>query len=156
MKTIRNNVFETNSSSCHVITIMTPAEKMMVENRQAMIYCHSRYDDEANIAEVIDFVKYVQQMKKIFGEDYEKYAPFVNELWNNILDSLKKHDNANYSHWDNLCEKYDLGDTDYYDEIEDFMCSCCGEEDNGYCIDNAKEIELCGIKTLISSWEACC
>ena len=158
MITVRNGVFETNSSSCHVITIFSSAEQKFVIDRKAIVYAHSKSDDEANIAEVVDYVKYKQKMKEILGDSDEKKNEFVEELWKNILESLAKNDSlwrCNYCNYEELAEKYNIEDTEY-SKIEDFMCSCCHEEQNEYCVSHAKEIELAGSKMLVASWEACC
>lgn len=155
MITIRKSVFETNSSSCHVLTIFSPDEQKAVLDRKAVIYAHSTSEDEANIAEVYDYVKYKQKMKEILGDSDEKKNEFVEELWKNILDCLAKNDALWHCNWEELTEKYNIEDTKYC-EIEDFMCSCCHEEKNQYCVSPAKEIELAGIKTMVASWEACC
>lgn len=155
MITIRKSVFETNSSSCHVLTIFSPDEQKAVLDRKAIIYTHSESDDEANIAEVYDYVKYKQKMKEILGDRDEKKNEFVEELWKNILDCLAKNDALWHCDWEGLTEKYNIEGTEYV-EIEDFMCSCCHEEKNQYCVSPAKEIELAGIKTMVASWEAGC
>lgn len=155
MITIRKSVFETNSSSCHVLTIFSPDEQKAVLDRKAIIYTHSKSDDEANVAEVYDYVKYKQKMKEILGDSDEKKNEFVEELWKNILDCLAENDALWHCNWEELIEKYNIEDTKY-GEIEDFMCSCCHEEENQYCVSHAKEIELAGIKTMVASWEASC
>ena len=40
MRTIRNSVFETNSSSCHVLTVADQNEYDLIKNGQAVITCH--------------------------------------------------------------------------------------------------------------------
>lgn len=155
MITVRNGVFETNSSSCHVLTIFSSAEQKFVIDRKAIVYAHSKSEDETNIAEVFDYVKYKQKMKEILGDSDEKKNEFVEELWKNILDCLAKNDALWYCDWEGLTEKYNIEGTEY-GEIKDFMCSCCHEEKNQYCVSPTKEIELAGIKTMIFSWEASC
>lgn len=155
MITVRNGVFETNSSSCHVLTIFSSAEQKFVIDRKAIVYAHSKSEDETNIAEVVDYVKYKQKMKEILGDSDEKKNEFVEELWKNILESLAKNDSLWRCNLIELTEKYNIEATEY-SEIEDFMCSCCHEEQNRYCISHAKEIELAGSKILVASWEASC
>lgn len=155
MITVRNGVFETNSSSCHVLTIFSPAEQKFVLDGKAIVYAHSKSEDAVNSAEVFDYVKYKQKMKEILGDSDEKKNEFVEELWKNILECLAKNDALWNCSWGKLSEKYNIEDTEY-SEIEDFMCSCCHEEQNRYCISHAKEIELAGSKVLVASWEACC
>ena len=155
MITIRNCVFETNSSSCHVLTIFSSAEQKFVIDRKAIVYAHSKSEDETNIAEVVDYVKYKQKMKEILGDSDEKKNEFVEELWKNILESLATSDSLWHCNYEELTEKYNIEATEY-SEIEDFMCSCCHDEQNRYCISHAKEIELAGSKILLASWEASC
>lgn len=155
MITVRNGVFETNSSSCHVLTIFSPSEQRQVLDRKAIVYAHSKSDDEANIAEVYDYVKYKMKMKEILGDYDEKKNEFVEELWKLILESLAKNDALWNCNWEELADKYGIEGTEY-GELEDFMCSCCHEEENEYCVSPAKEIELVGHKTLVASWEASC
>lgn len=155
MITVRTGVFETNSSSCHVLTIFSSAEQKFVIDRKAIVYAHSKSEDETNIAEVFDYVKYKQKMKEILGDSDEKKNEFVEELWKNILESLAKSDSLWRCNLIELTEKYNIEATEY-SEIEDFMCSCCHEEQNRYCISHAKEIELAGSKMFVASWEASC
>jgi len=155
MRTIRNCVFETNSSSCHVITLMTPQEQKLVLEGKALIYAHSKHEDEANIAEVYDSIKFAKKMQEIFGDELTEYKDALEELWSNIRTDLKKHDMFKYSTFDEWAEKHGIEGT-LYGKLEDFFCCCNHEEDNSYCVDNAKEIEIGGVKTLISSWESYC
>lgn len=134
---------------------MSPSEKQMVLDRKAIVYAHSKFDDEANIAEVYDYVKYKQKMKEILGDSDEKKNEFIEELWKNILKCLGKNDTLWSCKWEELAEQYGIEDEEL-SELEDFICSCCHEEENEYCVENAKEVELSGVKTLISSWEASC
>ena len=94
-------------------------------------------------------------MKEILGDSDEKKNEFVEELWKNILESLAKSDSLWRCNLIELTEKYNIEATEY-SEIEDFMCSCCHEEQNRYCISHAKEIELAGSKMFVASWEASC
>lgn len=77
MRTIRMNVFETNSSSCHVMTVMNEEQLAQFDkkwNERRNIYpAHWIKDgdsecDQVGVLEIIDDDKYVEDAYKEFSE----------------------------------------------------------------------------------------
>ena len=148
MRTIRNSVFETNSSSCHVVTVLSDYEMEQLKNGEVLLLFSKRQNEKV-ITHIISEFRFEYELERHdFYYDDEGEVKYCNTD-RKVMKALSK------DLWKLLAEKYNIEDTEYR-AIEDFMCSCCHEEQNEYCVSHAKEIELAGSKMLVASWEACC
>ena len=83
MKTIRNNTFETNSSSCHVLTVADQNEYDLIKNGQAVIYVPIYYSQSEDVYDSVILTKegFLSIIEKQVGEQYETYSAFFEESW---------------------------------------------------------------------------
>lgn len=102
MKTIRNNVFETNSSSCHVLTLLTQQEYDALLQHKAIlrIVPGSDYGPEGDmLSEVLNYDQFVTIFfDEIFKDETLKNHRKVNEqyikvilkeFWKNIVEDTE-------------------------------------------------------------------
>lgn len=130
MKTIRQGVFETNSSSCHVLTLMSAEDKENLFNNNAILYFsgHTGPEDDMR-AYVLTHDEFVQEffsdirkhddnkkMRKEFEAPIKKileqfWKDFVTETDNNTEQFYAPNGNPYYEYkytrlpeWDKLTE----------------------------------------------------
>ena len=90
MKTIRNNVFETNSSSCHSVTILTDSEYEKFKNNE-LVY-NTRYDELISLKDYCrDTIKYLTTSSlDNYVESLEKYDTVKHESWELSKEELQE------------------------------------------------------------------
>lgn len=99
MKTIRNNVFETNSSSCHVLTLLTNEEREDLLNKKAILHIipGKDYGPEYELSsDVLNYDQFVQvvfdelfadkELKKHRKENEKPIKAIVKQFWKDIVE----------------------------------------------------------------------
>lgn len=73
MKTIRNGVFETNSSSCHVLALMSSEDKENLLNHEAIMYFYGHTGPEEDT--LVHVLTHDEFIREFFDEvrEYDKY-----------------------------------------------------------------------------------
>ena len=91
MRTVRNCVFETNSSSCHVITVLSDNELALLKNGELLLSVHKSKGDKVLTKSYDEwsFEQEVQHCKFCF--DYEKGEKKYVSIKNDIIESLSKN-----------------------------------------------------------------
>ena len=104
MKTIRNNVFETNSSSCHVLTVADQNEYDLIKNEQAVIYVPRYSSDDSEVYDSIILTKdkYLELVKSKFSE-FETKREFFEKAWDLVFARCDIEEKL-----DKLSEEYDM------------------------------------------------
>lgn len=100
MKTIRNSVFETNSSSCHVVTVLTSYELKELKNFERILAIY-KSQGMKTITESCDLSRFeyeIQQRQFVHDNKGDlKYVEIDNktrealakELWDLIVENMK-------------------------------------------------------------------
>ena len=99
MKTIRNNVFETNSSSCHVLTLLTVKEREDLLNKKAILHIipGDDYGPEGELSsDVLNYAQFVQvvfdelfsdkELKKYREQNEKPIKAIVKQFWKDIVE----------------------------------------------------------------------
>ena len=101
MKTIRNSVFETNSSSCHVVTVLSDYEMEKLKNKELLLDIHLS-QGEKTITTPIDDWKLRYEIKQcLFVYDTQGQLNYIDldrttvdalskELWDLFISNIKK------------------------------------------------------------------
>lgn len=91
MRTVRNCVFETNSSSCHVITVLSDNELVLLENGKLLLSVYKSQGEKVitKSYDELSFEQKVQHCKFCF--DYEKGEKKCVSIKNDIIESLSKN-----------------------------------------------------------------
>lgn len=119
MKTIRNGVFETNSSSCHVLALLTTEEREDLLNKKAILHIipGDCYGPENELtSDVLNYAQFVQavfdelfadkELKKYREQNEKPITAIVKQFWKDIVED-REHiciqqeaitDNACYDH----------------------------------------------------------
>jgi len=98
MKTIRNGVFETNSSSCHVLTLMSAEDRENLLNHEAILYFSGHAGPEEDmLTHVLTHDEFVQQFfsdvreydkcnnKKMRKEFEEPIKKILEQFWKDFV-----------------------------------------------------------------------
>lgn len=101
MKTIRDSVFETNSSSCHVVTILTAYEKEQFKRGELLAYFYRSQNDK-RMTQFLDDFRFQYEIEQLqWGYDYKKMRQtytdipretiknLATELWKILYDKMK-------------------------------------------------------------------
>lgn len=112
MKTIRNGVFETNSSSCHVLALLTTEEREDLLNKKAILHIipGDYYGPENELtSDVLNYAQFVQvvfdevfadkELKTYRTQNEKPITAIVKQFWKDIVeDRAAIMDNACYDH----------------------------------------------------------
>lgn len=99
MRTIRNGVFETNSSSCHVLTLLTLKEREDLLNKKAILHIipGGDYGPEGDLtSDVLNYNQFVQvvfdelftdkELKKYREQNEKPIKAIVKQFWKDIVE----------------------------------------------------------------------
>ena len=91
MRTVRNCVFETNSSSCHVITVLSDNELALLKNGELLLSVHKSQGEKV-LTKTFDEWRFEQEIQDCqFCFDYEKGEKKYVSVKRDIIDSLSKN-----------------------------------------------------------------
>lgn len=134
MRTVRNCVFETNSSSCHVITVLSDNELALLKNGELLLSVHKSQGEKV-LTKVYDEWRFEYEIQECqFCYDSEKGERKYVSVKRDIIDSLSKNlwnlltQNTNApvedfdQKLDNILDMYEL-DESFVTEVRDFIKS---------------------------------
>lgn len=91
MRTVRNCVFETNSSSCHVITVLSDNELALLKNGELLLSVHKSQDEKV-LTKVYDEWRFKYEIQECqFCYDSEKGERKYVSVKRDIIESLAKN-----------------------------------------------------------------
>lgn len=132
MRTIRNSVFETNSSSCHVVTVLSEYEMEQLKNGEVLLLfeksqnekvithvmseCRFEYEIERH-----DFCYDDQGELKCCNTDRKVMEALSKDLWNLLVENATKDITIDFGlKEDEIFDKYDL-DKDFKEAVQCFI-----------------------------------
>ncbi len=152
MKTVRKSTFETNSSSCHVLTVADQNDYDMIKEGKALIYvpryssdCDSVYDSE-----ILTKEKYLEYSKAKFNERFDEFKGYFDEAWDIFFTDCDYEEEL-----DRLSVDYKIP-RDIESYVEEFIWHCHHEEEAIDILDGAAKKNANGATIYISCWDKCC
>lgn len=134
MRTVRNCVFETNSSSCHVITVLSDNELALLKNGELLLSVRKRQGEKI-LTKTFDEWRFEYEIQECqFCFDYEigkeKYVSIkrdiIESLSKNLWNLLTQNATAPVEDFDqkldNIFDMYEL-DESFVDEVRYFVKS---------------------------------
>ena len=133
MKTIRNSVFETNSSSCHVVTVLSDYEMEQLKNGELLLLVYKSQNNKV-LTEPITQSRFryeIQECKCCY--DYEKNKRKWVDIERTTIDALSEalwallieYTKAPVENFENklndIFDKFNL-DVSFVVEVKDFIC----------------------------------
>lgn len=173
MRTVRNGVFETNSSSCHVLTLMSSEDKENLLNHDAILYFlgHAGPEDDmlAHVLTHDEFIetflnemfedRYARRMRKDFEEPVKKIAEqfwkdFVTETDNSTEQFYASNGNPYREYkYTQLPEWKDITDQDIKFMVEHKLRFIQPDYTAEELLDNVAELKLKHDTAYAVSWE---
>lgn len=152
MKTIRNNTFETNSSSCHVLTVADQNEYDLIKNGQAVIYVPIYYSQSEDVYDSVILTKegFLSIIEKQVGEQYETYSAFFEESWSLMFVSCCYDEQL-----EELAVKYKVP-CDIKQKVDEIIWHSTHAEGQIEILDGAIKKEVNGSAVYVSCWSKSC
>lgn len=157
MHTVRLNTFETNSSSCHVLTIMTEDEVNALKNHDAFIYVpkYNSDSDEVYDSEVLDKAKLLELCKK---KGIDISIDGVEQFFDDMISAFKSN---SYFDIDEYTDEHNIDDNspmrNVLDIVEDnIFYNILHNESINDILCYAKTKEVNGSKIYVAAWEKYC
>ena len=134
MRTVRNCVFETNSSSCHVITVLSDTELLALKNGELLLSVHKSQGEKVLTKSYDDWRFEYEIQECQFCYDSEKGERKYVSVKRDIIESIAKNlwnlltQNATApvedfdQKLDNIFDMYEL-DKDFVSEVRSFVKS---------------------------------
>ena len=132
MRTIRNSVFETNSSSCHVVTVLSDYEMEQLKNGEVLLRFAKRQNAKV-ITQIIpesSFKYELEQEDACYDDEYElKYCntdrkvmkALSKDLWKLLVENTTKDITQDFGiKEDEIFAKYEL-DKDFKESVQWFI-----------------------------------
>ena len=128
MRTVRNCVFETNSSSCHVITVLSDNELVLLENGKLLLSVYmsqgekvlTKTFNECEIKECQFCFDYEKGEKKYVSIKNDIIESLSKNLWNLLTQNTIAPVEDFKQKLDNIFDMYEL-DTSYANEVREFI-----------------------------------
>ena len=133
MKTIRHSTFETNSSSCHVVTVLSDYELEKLKNNEILLAVYTSQGDKT-VSRTFNKVRFRYELEGFqFCQDYEKDEPkyieigndtmksLSDDLWNLIVEDMKTPVEGYNNRLNSIFDKHGIVDADYKDKVICFM-----------------------------------
>lgn len=159
MKTIRNNVFETNSSSCHVLTIMTEEDVDKLKKHEACIYVPECCSDDNMVfdSEIIDKKKFIEICKNNgIDVDDQDIINCIDYIFDTVSDD-ERIDLYEYLDEHNITRETNAKlYNEISNKIDEVLYRCFHEESSNNIINGAKVKEIGNNKLYVSVWEKYC
>lgn len=127
MKTIRHSVFETNSSSCHVVTVLSDYEMEKLKNNELLLDIHLSQGTKTIVKPIDDWqLRYeLEQCRFVHGKDGQlKYIELdrktveklSKELWDLFISNMKKRVDGLEDKVKDIAKKYSA-DEDFIESV---------------------------------------
>lgn len=132
MRTVRNGVFETNSSSCHVVTLMSDDELEELKNGELLLAVYksqsekvvthtlTKYRFEYEIQECQFCFDYKTHERKYADVDHKIRESLTENLWNLLTARVHSEVEDYDQKLNNIFEMYDL-DESFVEEVKSFI-----------------------------------
>lgn len=138
MRTVRNCVFETNSSSCHVITLMSDYELEELKNGELLLSVDKRQGEKI-VTRTITKSRFIYEIQdcqfchdaetgemKFVDIDREILTSLAENLWN-LLTARTHSDVEDYDKkLNNILEMYEL-DESFVEGVKDYISYIVGD-----------------------------
>jgi hypothetical protein len=132
MRTIRNSVFETNSSSCHVITVLSDYEMEQLKNGEVLLRFEKRQNEKV-ITQIIPEFRFEYELEqsdfcydddielKCCNTDRKVMKALSKDLWKLLVENATKDITHAFDiKEDEIFAKYEL-DKDFKESVQWFI-----------------------------------
>ena len=152
MKTIRNSVFETNSSSCHVVTVLSDYEMEKLKNNELLLDIHLSQGAKTITTPIDDWkLRYeLEQCLFVHGKDSQlKYIELdrktvealSKELWDLFISNMKERVDGLEEKVKDIVKKYSA-DEDFIESVWWLVESFASDKQVEYILERMQKYEM--------------
>lgn len=152
MKTIRNSVFETNSSSCHVVTVLSDYEMEKLKNNELLLDIHLSQGAKTITTPIDDWkLRYeLEQCLFVHGKDGQlKYIELdrktveklSKELWDLFISNMKKQVDGLEDKVKDIVKKYST-DENFIDSVWSRVEGFASDTNVEYILERMQKYEM--------------
>lgn len=152
MKTIRNSVFETNSSSCHVVTVLSDYEMEKLKNNELLLDIHLSQGEKTITTPIDDwrlryelehcqFVHDKDGQLKYIELDRKTVEALSKELWDLFISNMKKRVDGLEDKVKDIVKKYSA-DEDFIESVWYSVEGFASDGDVEYILERMQKYEM--------------
>ena len=152
MKTIRNSVFETNSSSCHVVTVLSDYEMEKLKNNELLLDIHLSQGEKTITTPIDDrrlryelehcqFVHDKDGQFKYIELDRKSVDALSKELWDLLISNMKKRVDGLEGKVKDIVKKYSA-DEDFIESVWYSVEGFASDGDVEYILERMQKYEM--------------
>lgn len=152
MKTIRNSVFETNSSSCHVVTVLSDYEMEKLKNNELLLDIHLSQGsktittpiDERRLRYEIEQCQFVYDndgQLKYIELDRKTVEALSKELWDLFISNMKNRVDGLEDKVKDIVKKYSA-DEDFVESVWWLVESFASDTKVEYILERMQKYEM--------------
>lgn len=153
MKTIRFNTFETNSSSCHVVTVLSDYELEQLKNNKLLLVIYKSQNEKA-LTKQLDKWRFKYEIEHYqFCYDYDKgeqkyvdierdtLQAFTNDLWDLLVKQTHEVIEGYSDKLQAIYNKYNL-DKDFIESVDEFIGHFAGKYTIQDILENLQQFKM--------------
>lgn len=153
MKTIRFNTFETNSSSCHVVTVLSDYELEQLKNDELLLVIYKSQNEKA-LTKLLDKWRFEYEIEQYqfcydYDKDERKYVDidretlkaFVNDLWDLLIKQTHEVIKGYSDKLQAIYDKYKL-DKDFIESVDEFIGHIAGKYTIQDILENVQQFKM--------------
>ena len=152
MKTIRNSVFETNSSSCHVVTVLSDYEMEKLKNNKLLLDIHLSQGAKTITTPIDDWRLRYELERCQFVHDNDGQLKYIEldrktvdalskELWDLFVENMKKRVDGLEDKVKAIVKKYSA-DEDFIDSVWWLVASFASDTKVEHILERMQKYEM--------------
>lgn len=121
MRTIRNSVFETNSSSCHVVTVLSDSELEMLQKNELLLMVYRRQGDKV-LTQPLTRWSFSHEIQECMWVDVARSTidELSEALWALLIEATKAQVENFENKLNDIFDKFNL-DASFVTEVKYFI-----------------------------------
>lgn len=152
MKTIRNSVFETNSSSCHVVTVLSDYEMEKLKNNELLLDIHLSQGSKTITTPIDDWKLRYEIERCLFVYDNDGKLKYIDidrktvealskELWNLFISNMKNLVDGLEDKVKDIVKKYST-DENFIESVWSLVEGFASDRDVEYILERMQKYEM--------------
>lgn len=152
MKTIRNSVFETNSSSCHVVTVLSDYEMEKLKNKELLLDIHLSQGAKTITTPIDDWTLRYELERCLYVYDNDGNLKYIEldrktvealskELWDLFISNMKKQVDGLEDKVKDIVKKYST-DENFIDSVWSRVEGFASDTNVEYILERMQKYEM--------------
>lgn len=152
MKTIRNSVFETNSSSCHVVTVLSDYEMEKLKNKELLLDIHLSQGAKTITTPIDDWKLRYELERCLYVYDNDGNLKYIElerktveklskELWDLFISNMKKQVDGLEDKVKDIVKKYST-DENFIDSVWSRVEGFASDTNVEYILERMQKYEM--------------